>query len=48
MMKDSIIGKKYKLVKMIGKGAFGEIWKAVHITNGKEVAIKMEEIDTKH
>lgn len=47
-MQGQIIGKKYKLVAKIGSGAFGQIWKAVHINNKKEVAVKIEELDTKH
>jgi len=48
MFQDAVIGKKYKLIKKIGSGAFGQIWKAVHVTNGWKVAVKMEDIDTKH
>lgn len=47
-MQGLIIGKKYKLIKKIGSGAFGQIWKAIHITNKKKVAVKIEDLDTKH
>jgi serine/threonine protein kinase len=30
----------YRLVKMIGKGAFGKVYLGVHLLTGKEVAIK--------
>lgn len=47
-MKGQIIGKKYKIVSKLGKGAFGEIWKAQHLTNGKQVAVKFEDMLSKH
>jgi serine/threonine protein kinase len=31
----------YKLEDLLGKGSYGEVYKATHIENGKEVAIKM-------
>ncbi len=47
-MKGQIIGKKYKIISKLGKGAFGEIWKAQHLTNGKQVAVKFEDMLSKH
>lgn len=47
-MKGQIIGKKYKITKKLGSGAFGEIWKAVHVTSNREVAVKFEDINSKH
>ena len=35
---------RYKLNHIIGKGMFGEIWKATDILNNEDVAIKMEYI----
>lgn len=32
----------YKLVNIVGKGMYGEVWKAQHIVNKKKVAIKIE------
>ena len=32
----------YKLIKKIGKGSYGEVWKARHIYRQKDVAIKVE------
>ena len=34
--------------KKLGSGAFGEIYYGRHISEDKEVAIKLEEINTKH
>lgn len=32
----------YKLIEKIGIGSYGEVWKAIHIQNKKNVAIKIE------
>ena len=37
-----VIGKKYKVLEMIGEGAFGVILKGEHIRTRDKVAIKME------
>ncbi|EPY83862.1 hypothetical protein CB1_000522018 [Camelus ferus] len=37
-----IVGGKYKLVWKIGSGSFGDIYLAINITNGEEVAVKLE------
>lgn len=42
------VAKNYKLIEKLGKGAFGQIWKAVHMKNKEEVAIKFEDINSKH
>lgn len=47
-MKNQIIGRKYKITNKLGSGAFGEIWKAVHVTSDREVAVKFEDINSKH
>ena len=47
-MKGQIIGRKYKIVNKLGSGAFGEIWRAVHVTSEREVAVKFEDINSKH
>ena len=42
-----IIGRgihRYKLINIIGKGMFGEIWEAVDVIDASRVAIKMEYI----
>ncbi|XP_070147370.1 casein kinase I-like [Ovis canadensis] len=37
-----IAGGKYKLVRKIGSGSFGKVYLAINITNGEEVAVKLE------
>ena len=39
---------KYRLQKKIGSGSFGDIYLAVNITNGEEVAVKLERQKAKH
>ncbi|XP_036620192.1 casein kinase I-like [Trichosurus vulpecula] len=43
-----IFGGKYKLVRKIGNGSFGDIFLAVNINNGEEVAVKLESQTSKH
>ena len=47
-MKDLIVAKQYQLTEKLGNGAFGEIWKALHVKTKAEYAIKFEEINAKH
>lgn len=37
----------YKLITKIGKGSYGEVWKAIHIYKKKHVAIKIEKKSSK-
>ena len=37
---ERIIGEKYKIIKKIGSGSFGRVYKAENILNKEEVAIK--------
>lgn len=39
-----IVGGKYKLLKKIGSGSFGEIYTGLDITSNIEVACKVEPI----
>ncbi|KXJ14274.1 Casein kinase I isoform alpha [Exaiptasia diaphana] len=43
-----IVGGKYRLVKKIGSGSFGDIYLAVNMTNGDEVAAKLESQQARH
>lgn len=42
METEKIIANKYKLIKQIGNGSFGSIYKAVNIRTNENVAIKIE------
>ncbi|CAL8092492.1 unnamed protein product [Calicophoron daubneyi] len=42
------VGNKYRLGRKIGSGSFGEIYLGTDITNGEEVAIKLECVKAKH
>lgn len=44
---DLQLGNKYRLIKKIGSGSFGEIFLAYHTEKCEEVAIKVEKTDTK-
>jgi len=43
-----IVASKYKLVRKIGSGSFGDIYLGMNILNGEEVAIKLESIRARH
>ena len=43
-----LIGGKYRLVRKIGSGLFADIYLGVNITNGEEVAVKLESVKSKH
>uniref|UniRef100_A0A1I8EGE0 non-specific serine/threonine protein kinase n=1 Tax=Wuchereria bancrofti TaxID=6293 RepID=A0A1I8EGE0_WUCBA len=46
--RDFIVATKYKLIRKIGSGSFGDIYLAINITNGEEVAVKMESSKARH
>jgi serine/threonine protein kinase len=48
VQENDVFAKHYQVVKKLGSGAFGEIWQAVHAKTKEEVAIKFEEINSKH
>ena len=39
---------RYRLIRKIGSGSFGEIYQAVHIATGEEVAVKLESCKARH
>jgi serine/threonine protein kinase len=47
-MEGKIVANNYKLVKKLGSGAFGQIWKAEHLKTKEQVAIKFEDVNSKH
>ena len=42
-----VVGGKFKLLKKVGSGAFGEIYKGVNLKTGDDIAIKLEPIKSK-
>lgn len=45
---DFIVGSKYKLTRKIGSGSFGDIYLGINISNGEEVAVKLESVRARH
>ena len=43
-----IVGGKYRLVRKIGSGSFGDIYLALNLANGEEVAVKLEPQKARH
>jgi len=43
-----IVGARYRLVRKIGSGSFGDIYLGINITNGEEVAVKLESCKARH
>src|SRR5262252_6373122 len=41
MSPDTVIGGKYRVEQMIGRGGMGSVWSAVHLGLGQRVAIKL-------
>jgi casein kinase 1 alpha len=37
-----VVGGKYRLVRKIGSGSFGDIYLGINISNGEEVAVKVQ------
>ncbi|NP_001123349.1 casein kinase 1 alpha 1 [Ciona intestinalis] len=42
------VGGKYRLVRKIGSGSFGDIYLGINIANGEEVAVKLESQKARH
>nr|XP_007958380.2 casein kinase I [Chlorocebus sabaeus] len=43
-----VVGGKYKLVRKIGSGSFGDVYLGITTTNGEEVAVKLESQKARH
>jgi len=43
-----VVGGRYKLIRKIGSGSFGDIYLALNLTNGEEVAVKLEAVRARH
>lgn len=43
-----IVGGKYRIIRKIGSGSFGDIYLGMSIQSGEEVAIKMESANARH
>lgn len=47
-MQDIRVGNKFKIQKKIGSGSFGEIYEGLNLETNEAVAIKLENINTRH
>ncbi|KAM8717371.1 hypothetical protein ACLKA7_004119 [Drosophila subpalustris] len=47
-LENRLVGGKYRLLKAIGSGSFGEIYQGINTQDGKDVAVKIEAIDVKY
>lgn len=43
--KDTVIADKFKLIKKLGSGSFGDVYSGIQLDTGEEVALKLESID---
>ncbi|KAK7277494.1 hypothetical protein RJT34_22507 [Clitoria ternatea] len=48
LIMEHVIAGKFKLGRKIGSGSFGELYLAVNIQTGEEVAVKLEPVKTRH
>ena len=43
-----VVTGKWRLLRKIGSGSFGDIYLGVNITSGEEVAVKLEPVVARH
>ncbi|KAK2174843.1 hypothetical protein NP493_774g00022 [Ridgeia piscesae] len=43
-----LVNGKYRLVRKIGSGSFGDIYLGINISNGEELAVKLESHKARH
>ncbi|XP_050357670.1 casein kinase I isoform X4 [Nymphalis io] len=46
--RELLIINKYRIIRRIGGGSFGEIFLGINVANGEEVAVKIESIKARH
>lgn len=44
--RDFVIAQKFKLVRKLGSGSFGEVWSGIQLSDGEEIAVKLEPINS--
>ena len=47
-LRNRVVGEKYRLLRLIGYGSFGDIYRAVNLQNGEDVAVKIEPPNSPH
>jgi len=43
-----IVGDRFRLIRKLGSGSFGDIYQAINITSKEEVAVKLESVHNRH
>ncbi|XP_028166590.1 casein kinase I-like isoform X2 [Ostrinia furnacalis] len=46
--RELLITGKYRIIRRIGGGSFGDIYLGINVSNGEEVAVKVESIKARH
>ena len=43
-----IVGERYRLIRRVGQGSFGQVFEGEDIISGQKVAVKLEETSKKN